>query len=42
MESSGARIALETEIITNASKFPLVFDQDKASSQIELVLKMLL
>ena len=42
MDSSGARIALETDIITHASKTPLIFEADKAAAQIELVLKMLL
>lgn len=39
---SNTRIALETEIITGASKYPLKFEPDQAATQIDLVLKMLL
>ena len=42
MESSSSRIALETEIVADASKIPLTFDPEKATFQIDLVLKMLL
>ena len=37
-----SRQELETEILTRASNTPFTFDPEKADSQIELVLKMLL
>ena len=42
MDSSKSRIELETELISKASNGSFTFDPEKADSQIELVLKMLL
>ena len=42
MESSGNRMALETDIMMSATKVPLALDLENPSTQIELVLKMLL